>query len=148
MDIPCKAIVDLDFIFKHSTSLGIVDANNPDYLACKGLMQTIAIDPNNRIILGDDGWPKSGDGFITPEAAFELLANQPSSMPHIDNLHDLYKASNIWVWKKGAIEKYLGITNKNITAWSNFCNRLNNERYQDVIAESEKVLECINWLLS
>jgi predicted ATP-dependent endonuclease of OLD family len=147
MDIPCKALADIDVMFSKCNEMGIVDTSNVDYNACIAIMNRIASDPINRICLNNDGWPKKGNGFIRPEAAFELMAQDPEAITHISNLHELYKAHNIWVWKEGSIEKYLGLNAKSIHVWSGFCDRLESDLYHNVIAEHSKVLECINWLL-
>ncbi len=148
MGIPCKALADLDVMFSKCTDMGIVDTSNIDYCACINIMSSLASIPANRISLNNSGWPQKGDNSIKPEAAFALMAQDPRAITHINNLHELYKSHNIWVWKEGAVEKYLGITAKKMSTWSSFCDRLEREPYQDVIAENIKVLECINWLLN
>lgn len=119
MDIPCKAIVDLDFVFKGAINQQYISNIHPDIVAIKGIFTTLASTHN--FCLDQAGFPKKG-GSLNASQAYEVLAKEPSANIHIQNLHEIFKKQGIWVWTKGAIEPHLNIasTKKDEATWSHF----------------------------
>lgn len=145
MDLPTKAIVDLDFAFKHGIAEGYLQAGDIDIAACQSELTNIAA--TNNIILGDDGWPKNGQ-LINAAAGFAILAQSPNIQQNILNIKLKMQASNIWIWQKGTIENHLCLSAKNETVWANFCNALIHNTLQETLPNDHQEIEnCIQWLL-
>ena len=77
--------------------------------------------------------------------AFEILAKEADAAQHIDGLFDAIKAHNIWLWKKGAIEAYLGIA-KSDAARMTFLNRLPEQDYREALPDYAAIAEAMAWL--
>jgi putative ATP-dependent endonuclease of OLD family len=146
MDLPNKAIVDLDYIFKLAIRDGFLAPTDPDVTSCHQAMQQLS--NSHGITLGGDGWPEKRNSSMSPSEAFALLATDQNLASNISNLHDRLKAQNIWVWKKGAIEDHLGITSKSEAAWANFCNQLDIDTVENTISDHTEVIACMQWLVS
>ncbi|WP_348728836.1 AAA family ATPase [Rheinheimera texasensis] len=137
MDLPTKAIVDMDYLFKGAIHSRIVSADNPDLVALRTILNE----------LKDQGVIQmKGD---TPGAKHcEALVKDARSIIHINNLHQLLKAQNIWVWQKGSIESHLGLRGKNEGEWAGFKNRINmvGNDINSVCADPISVNDLIAWL--
>lgn len=146
MDIPCKAIADLDFAFRTGEQQGLIPDTNPDYQACKTAIQALANDPNNQITLDSAGWPKKND-HRTAEEIYELLGNIESVKESIERIHNHYKAQNIWVWKHGSFDVYLGLKSKNYGQWENLLKDLENKPLDQCLNHHKEFMDCVNWLI-
>lgn len=146
MNLPSKAIVDLDYVFKHAASDGFIGANDPDVVICQQAMQQLSV--TSGVSLSNDGWPQGRNSSMSAAEAFALLATDPQIAINISNLHDKLKVHGIWVWKKGAIEEHLGIAGKNEAAWAGFCNQLELGTIENAIIDHLEVTACMNWLIS
>lgn len=135
-----KSIVDLDFIFRHAMLDNIILASDPNIVAC---IQWFSLNfAAMKFKLDSSGLPMKGDE-INPEKAFELLAK---NMPRqIEQLHTIMLENNFWVWKKGAIETYLGIQ-KNDTSRISFLNVLKTTKNLNHTLEPVELQTVINWL--
>jgi hypothetical protein len=140
MDLPTKAIVDLDFAFKECIAHGILEDDDNDFLTCKNKFLE-----NTDILLSDDGLPRK-DGVVNASQAYKWLAEQEDTQINIDNLHNKLKEQNIWLWKKGAIEEHLSLSAKNEQAWARFKRRLDDEEFHHVVNDNE-VINMLDWLL-
>ncbi|NBL00047.1 MAG: ATP-dependent endonuclease [Erysipelotrichia bacterium] len=140
MNLPCKAIVDLDFAFKEASKNGLlVDGiNDSDFLICKNKFME-----NSDISTSEDGLPKNGT--LKAFEAYEWLAVQTDIQNNILNLHTKLKSKNIWLWTKGAIEKHLNLSAKTEHEWASFKRRLD-EGDIDSIVTDEQVIELLKWL--
>lgn len=116
MDLPAKAIVDLDYAFTRSVQDGFLLSDDPDITAAKEILQRL--EQQNRISLAANGWPTKG--VVKAAKAFEILAAEQDAQVHIENLHNKLKSQGIWVWTKGAIEAHIGTTSKDELAWAKF----------------------------
>jgi predicted ATP-dependent endonuclease of OLD family len=143
MEIPAKAIVDLDFAFRAAVSSGLLPADDPDIVSCRAIIAALA--DEHDFHLAEDGFPRKG-GATNPAAAFAILANQPEAVPHIESLHQKMMASNIWLWKKGAIEEYLGIEGKNERAWASYKVRLHQDGCHATLSDYDGTVEMLNWI--
>jgi putative ATP-dependent endonuclease of the OLD family len=144
MDLPTKAIVDLDYILKNGVGDGLLQPNNADLLAIQQHLLHIAA--ANTITLGNDNWPSTN---VTHNAAsaFAILASQQNIAQNIDNLHQTLRAQNIWFWKRGAIENHLGINGKTEQAWANFVSQITQQPWQSVVSDPDSITDCIEWLV-
>ena len=147
MDLPTKAIVDLDYAMKNGISEGYLQPNDSDITACLAELATIAT--ANNITIGPDGWPFKSGSSVTAAEGFAILAQSPNSKQNIENICTKMQAHNIWVWKNGTIEKHLNLTGKNEAVWANFCDNLDITNLQTMLPnEYQEIENCINWLLN
>ena len=146
MDLPTKAIVDLDFALKQGISDGYLLADDTDIVACKIELSSIA-DLNN-ITVGSDGWPEKSP-VVSAAKAFSILASSANTIQNIENICSKMKVHNIWVWKKGTIEEHLNLQAKNEATWANFANTLENTTLSIMLPSDHQELEnCVQWLLN
>lgn len=145
MDLPTKAIVDLDFALKQGISEGYFVAGNADIAAC--LAEVAAIAAVNNIYIGNDGWPTKNGISVTAAEGFALLARSPNVSQNIINICNTMRGQNIWVWKKGTIENHLNLTGKTESVWANFTNALDTSTLEILLPQDYQELEeCVNWL--
>jgi hypothetical protein len=145
MDLPSKAVVDLDFALKAAVSNGFISDNDADILAIKAIFSRL--EGQGKITLNPEtGTPKKG--VISPAEAFALMAAEPDAESHIDNLHNLLLAQNIWLWKKGTIENHLGLTAKNETEWARFQVDLEQNGIAVACPDHQEVVNMVNWVCS
>lgn len=142
MGLPCKAVVDLDFVFRTAPAKGLIAADHPDLVACAGIFARLA--GEGRVGLDEAGLPKKHGGNPAI-VAFELLAKEADASQHIDRLFDAMFAHNIWLWKKGAIEAYLGIA-KTDAARLAFVNSLPEQAYRDALPDYQTIGLAMEWL--
>lgn len=146
IDLPAKAIVDLDYAFKQAIVDSYLEEDDADVMLCKKKLNEIA--EAEGISLGDDGWPKKS-GVINAQNAFALLASLEDCKKSINAIHGKLKEHNIWLWQKGTIERYLNIKSKDEDGWAQFVDDLNtNPDTLEVIPELEEMKNCIGWLNS
>lgn len=141
-----KAVVDLDFIFKNAHLTSAISKTDQEFVACKNWFAS-----NQHIhayALGTEGFPERKDKTgkpvpVQPEEAFELMAQ---AMPQeVDVLANKLAPLGIWIWRRGAIESYLGI-DKNDSSRLNFLMQLKqnqNANHATYPAELEKF---VDWL--
>jgi putative ATP-dependent endonuclease of OLD family len=145
MDLPTKAIVDLDYVFKNATNDGFLQTGDADIVACRQALNQIS--QANGISLDNDGWPTNKNSSMSASKAFAFLANQPNVQQNILNLHEKLLLHNIWFWRKGTIEEHLGLQGKSEQIWATFNSQLVQGTIQEVIPDHTEVTACINWLI-
>lgn len=140
MNLPGKAIVDLDFAFKEASKNGLLvdGVNDSDFLICKNKFME-----NSDIAVSEDGLPKNG--VLKASEAYEWLATQPDIQSNILNLHIKLKSKNIWLWTKGAIEKHLNLSAKTEQEWASFKRRLDKGDIDSIVTD-EQVIKLLRWL--
>jgi hypothetical protein len=144
MDIPTKAIVDLDFAFRQAIQSGILLDTDPDILFCKGVFKSM--EAEGKVIL-ENGLPTK-KGVWKTQDAYKRMATSRGAKVHIKNLHEKLLAQNIWLWRKGVIEVHLGISGKTPAHWAGFVNSLDTKGYRKVIKDHKEVKRLITWILS
>lgn len=145
MDLPTKAIVDLDFALKNGISEGYLQAGDADIAAC--VAEVAAIAAANNIFIGNDGWPTKSGTSVTAAEGFAILASSQNVIQNIINIHTKMIAQNIWVWKKGTIEKHLNLAGKTEAIWATFANSLDSSTLPVLLPNDyQEVENCINWL--
>lgn len=142
MGLPCKAVVDLDFVFRTAPTKDLIPADNPDLLTCRGIFKRLQ--GEGRVGLDAAGLPMKHNGQPAI-LAFELLAKEADAMPCIERLFDVMQARGIWLWKKGAVEAYLNIA-KTDAARLTFINRLPEQAYRDSLPDYLAVTDAMAWL--
>lgn len=142
MDLPAKAICDLDFITK-AVKNGYLLQTDPDIAAIKVIFQQIA--GVHGMNLTNQHWPQNTP-TISASECFEKLAGESSAIPHIRNIHDTLKLQGIWLWKLGAIEVYLGLAGKDEAHWAQFKADVQASSINNICTNYQELENCINWL--
>ena len=117
MDIPVRAIVDLDYAFTTATRDGFLSANDPDITECRNLFRELACHNHLRLV---NGLPVNKHSNISASTAYAMMASMPEAERPIRNIHNKLCEQGIWVWTRGAIEEHLGLNGKNEMVWRNF----------------------------
>lgn len=145
MDLPAKAIVDLDYAFTGAVRDGFLGASDTDIQSLKSILQVLA--QNNKITLNpSNGLPQNG--IVKAAKALEILAGDQKAFPYIDNLHSTLRQNGIWVWKKGAIEAHIGTAGKNELAWSQFKANVQANGIQATCSDHQSIQDLVAWLRS
>ena len=146
MDLPTKAVVDLDYALKEGESQGFLPAGDPDVTAVRNHLALIA--PTHSINL-NGGWPtKKGRSMIASEA-FTLLAQEAVIQPNLVSLKTKMQNEGVYIWTKGAIENHLGGIQKNELGWANFNARLETEDLNVILpGDYNEITDFVNWLLT
>ena len=144
MDIPTKAIVDLDFALKQGVRDGFLTAGDADVAAIQAHLASIA--PTHSITL-NAGWPTNSS--MSAADAFRLLAREAAIQTNLTSLKAKLQAAGIYVWTKGTIEDHLGGIPKNETGWANFNARLETEDLNVILpSDHQEITALVTWLIS
>lgn len=147
MDLPTKAIVDLDFALKQGITEGYLQTDDSDIIDCLAEMSSISA--ANNIAIGSDGWPTKNGTSISAAEGFSILAQSPKVKQNIENICNKMKAQNIWVWSKGTIENHLNLPGKNEAIWATFMNALETSDIRTLLPNDFQEIEnCMDWLLN
>ncbi|KQT16912.1 hypothetical protein ASG31_11105 [Chryseobacterium sp. Leaf404] len=145
MDIPTKAVVDLDFALLNGEKDGFLSLGDVDVMAIKGHLALIA---STHSINLNNGWPTNSGSSMSAASAFRLLATENAVKSHIEAVKIKMLAANIYVWTKGTIEDHLGNIPKNENGWATFNSRLDNEDLSMIIPDDHTEIEdLVNWLI-
>ncbi|WP_323753549.1 ATP-dependent nuclease [Marinobacter sp.] len=137
MDLPSKAVVDLDYVFKGAIHSSFIKRDDQDLIFLQRLLKS----------LRDDGVIEMR-GDLPNAAHCAVMAEDARSHDAISSLHDKLRARNIWLWKKGAIEAHLGLRAKNENEWARFKTCVENPEIgiQNACDDFAGVHELIEWL--
>jgi putative ATP-dependent endonuclease of OLD family len=143
MDLPTKAIVDLDYAFNGCVTHGFLDGDDNDLKTLKNILVQMAT--AEKITLNpDNGLPKKG--IVKAAAAYALLAKDNDAKPAILGLHNRLKEKGIWLWTCGAIEEHLGIAEKDESSWAAFQSKAESNGIAAVCSDLASVTSLIDWL--
>lgn len=142
MDLPAKAIADLDYGLTGAIRHGFVLAQDPDVVALKQILANLAA--QGLITLNGNGTPQKG--VVTAAEAFEILAKTAGAQVHIDGLHNTLRGQNIWIWKQGAIEAHIGTASKDEKAWARFKADVKSNGLAATCSDYQSIQELIAWL--
>ena len=143
MDLPARAICDLDYCFTGAIKDNFLAAEDEDLYALKQLLSTMA--ENTNITLNGNGLPKNNND-ISAARAFEMLATTEEAKGHILSLHNKMKIQNIWIWKKGAIEAHIGTNSNDEREWARFRNDIERHGVEQTCSDYRGVVEMVLWL--
>lgn len=144
MDLPTKAICDLDYCFNGAIQHNFLLSNDSDIISIKAILQRIS--STNEISLNTStGLPKNNP-TISAAKAYEILAAESNAIPLIESLHNKMKAQGIWIWKKGAIEAHLGTTNKTESEWARFKRDVTDNGFNVTCNDYQGINDLIDWL--
>lgn len=144
MDMPVRAIVDLDYAFTTATRDGFLEANDPDVKFCRNLFRELAFHHHLRL---NNGLPVSKHSNISASMAYSMMASMPEAEFAIRSIHAKLRSQGIWVWTKGAIEEHLGLKAKNENAWNSFVERTKSKDFVKSIPDYDGILELCNWII-
>ncbi|MCP9818605.1 AAA family ATPase [Synechococcus sp. Cruz-9H2] len=143
MDVPCKAIVDLDYAFSGAVRDGYLVATDPDISALK--LELASLAAAGRVSVGPNGLPQGG--VVTSAQAFVLLAQHIGAQPHIVSLHSKLLAQNIWLWQLGDIEAHLGLAEKSEREWARFNVDLNTRGLHAACPHPASIQQMLAWAI-
>lgn len=135
-----KAIVDVDFIFRHAISEGLINQNDQDIAACKTWFAGNSTSVG--FLIDSSGLPTKG-GALSAEAAFEAMATNMTQA--IQNLRTKMLPHEIWVWERGAIEAHLGIQ-KNDSARIAFLGTMSASNSLHHATDAAELQSALNWI--
>lgn len=148
MAIPTKAIVDLDYALKQGESQGFLTPNDPDVLAIRNHLASIAVSSTHTIGLDGAGWPTKTGSTLTAAAAFALLAQEAAIQGNLTSLKSKMQAVGVYIWTKGAIEDHLGGIQKNEASWASFNSQLETQNLNVVLPNDHvEITDLVHWLL-
>lgn len=144
MDLPTKAICDLDYSLTGAIRDGFIVTTDTDVVALKAILQTLC--SSQRITLNiNTGLPQNSN-ITSAAGAFEILANEQDAIPHIDSLHNKMKIQGLWLWKKGAIEAHIGTRSKDEAAWAKFKTDVTQNGLLATCHDHQSILDLIEWI--
>lgn len=143
MNIPAKAIVDLDFAFRNAERDGFLSSDDEDIKSCKVILAEIVNKAGG--ILDGRGLPERG-GSITSAEAFALLGDKTEAKEFIDNIHKKLRDHNIWIWKQGDIDNHLGLDGKDEANMADFLETLKQDGFNETVRDKDGVREFLEWV--
>ncbi len=150
MDMPVRAIVDLDYAFNHAVYDGFLEKNDPDLETCMNLFKELAFREKIRLV---HGIPVTKNSRVPAAQAFVMMAAMREAKGALQNIHYKLQKKGIWIWTQGAIEEHLGLEGKNEQVWNRFIEGLKRDRlkklpdYQGIRALCDWIIEgsMVNW---
>jgi predicted ATP-dependent endonuclease of OLD family len=144
MNIPAKALVDLDFAFTVAQSNGFLEKEYQPCEACLKIIKELQAIHNFKL---NGKLPQKGNGYKASDI-YELLANDEQSKVHINELHNDLKISSVWLWTSGAIEPHLCLETKKTGEWFKFKQKLSTEAVENIINDFEHIYQMVEWCQS
>ena len=145
MDIPVRAIVDLDYAFTTATRDGFLSANDPDITECRNLFRELACHIHLRLV---NGLPVNKHSNISASTAYAMMASMPEAERPIRNIHNKLCEQGIWVWTRGAIEEHLGLNGKNEMVWRNFIERSKSKNFVQTLPDYDGIEALCQWIIN
>ena len=145
MDIPVRAIVDLDYAFTTATRDGFLSANDPDITECRNLFRELACHNHLRLV---NGLPVNKHSNISASTAYAMMAAMPEAERPIRNIHEKLCEQGIWVWTKGAIEEHLGLNGKNEMVWRNFIENSRSKNFLQMLPDFDGITALCQWIIN
>ena len=145
MDIPVRAIVDLDYAFTTATRDGFLEANDPDIKFCSNLFRELAFQKHLRLV---NGRPVNKHSNIPAAKVYAMMASMPEAQEPIRNIHEKLCKQGIWVWTRGAIEEHLGLEGKNEMVWRNFNERCKSKNFIQTLPDYEGIEALCQWIIN
>lgn len=144
MDMPVRAIVDLDYAFNNAPFDGYLDRYDPDVERCKMLFHQLALRERIRLV---NGLPVTRHSSVSASAAYAMLASMPEAQLPIRSIHQKLKRQGIWVWTLGAIEEHLALEGKTEKVWSAFIERLRHtNRLDREVPDYQSIVDLCAWI--
>lgn len=144
MNIPAKALADLDFAFTVAKTKNLIDKQHPALESCLDVLQKIQ--PEHGFLLNGRN-PTKSKNFKAADI-FELLAKEEESKEYIETIRQHFKDNSIWVWPLGAIEPHLCLDAKETGEWYKFKQKLIDNPLNEVVEDHAHINEFVTWCVS
>ncbi|WP_429211443.1 ATP-dependent nuclease, partial [Aeromonas veronii] len=144
MNIPAKALADLDFAFTVAKTKQLIEKDHPALEACLDIIQEMQ--PEHGFLLNGRN-PTKGNNFKASDI-YELLASQEKSKEPINVICEHFKENSIWIWSLGAIEPHLCLDAKETGEWYKFKQKLTDNPLEDVVADHKHIKAFVTWCVS
>lgn len=144
MNIPAKALADLDFAFTVAKQKNLINKKHPSLDACLDILAEIQ--PQHNFVINGKN-PSSGNGFKASDI-FELLAKEQESKEHLDKLRSHFMGHSIWIWPLGAIEPHLCLETKSTGEWYKFKKKLLEDPIEEVLEDQIHVKQFVEWCMT
>lgn len=144
MNIPAKALADLDFAFTVAKKQRLIEKEHPSLESCLDLL--VEIQAEHEFVLNGRN-PSSGNGFTAADI-FELLAADDRSKRHIDDLRSYFIERSIWIWSSGAIEPHLCLEAKSTGEWFRFKQKITTTSLDEAVRDKDYIDDLVTWCLS
>ncbi len=145
MDLPVRAIVDLDYAFNNAHQDGFLAKDDPDVTFCKSLFRELALQEHVRLV---HSIPVSKKSRIPASEAYVMMARMPEAREPLHRIHEKLAAKGIWVWERGAIEQHLGLEGKNERSWHQFVERVHHEDPHRFLPDYEDIERLCDWIIA
>ncbi|MCF0215972.1 MAG: AAA family ATPase [Fibrobacteraceae bacterium] len=144
MDMPVRAIVDLDYAFTTATRDGFLEPNDPDIKYCRDLFRELAFREKLRLV---NGLPVNKHSHVSASNAYAMMAAMPEAERAIRSIHAKLRSQGIWVWTKGAIEEHLGLEAKSESVWSRFIESTKHHNFEKNVPDYPSIMELCQWII-
>ena len=144
MDLPVRAIVDLDYAFNNAQQDGFISRDDPDVEYCKSLFRELALQEHIRLV---HGIPVSKKSRVSASEAYAMMAALPEAQKPLKNIHRKLADIGIWVWTRGAIEQHLGLNGKNEHVWHQFTERVRREDPHRFLPNYNEIRSRCDWII-
>lgn len=144
MDLPVRAIVDLDYAFNNAQQDGFISRDDPDVEYCKSLFRELALQEHIRLV---HGIPVSKKSRVSASEAYAMMAALPEAQKPLKNIHRKLADIGIWVWTRGAIEQHLGLNGKNEHVWHQFTERVRREDPHRFLPNYNEIRSLCDWII-
>lgn len=144
MDLPARAIVDLDYAFNNAVQDGFLERNDPDILFCKNLFRELSLQEHVRLV---HGIPVNKKSRISASEAYAKMAAMPEARYPLECIHRKLAEVGIWVWTRGAIEEHLGLEGKNERCWHQFIERVKREDLHHALPDYGDIENLCRWII-
>lgn len=141
MNIPAKALADLDFAFTAAKKQKIIASDNVAIDACLNIIARMQ--PNHGFEL-NGRLPKNGASHRASDV-YELLAVEADALAHLCSIRDELKSKSIWIWSAGAIEPHLCLEAKSTGEWFKFKQKLALNPVGDVVHDVAYITDFVSW---
>ena len=144
MDVPVRAIVDLDYAFTSAVHDGFLDKNDSDLEACRKIFFKLSRFGKMRLV---NGIPVNKRSRMSAAQGFALMAQDPEAELPLRSIHLKLRKRGIWVWRYGAIEEHLGLEGKTEKIWSAFIDKIRYKEPRKFIPHYEDLEALCAWIL-
>lgn len=141
--IPHKALVDIDFLFRHGKQIELLAENDPDIELCKKHFNERAT--NNEIEITPEGLPKNSKTKKASDAYADCY--ESNCKQAIENIHIRALDKSVWAWPEGDIEKIISVTGKKEPHWVRFIREAEDDGLENKILKKDTLNRFFEWML-
>ncbi len=146
LDLPVKVIADLDFVFQHRNSLSLTKEAETALNQCFEHLAVLESEGACRLN-AQTRLPTSFDG-CTAADAFQTLADDERIKDAVDVLVRELRDAGVWIWRRGAIERHLGIDQKTHRAWAGLCDSVRRQGLGEAVSDASGIRDFVNWVIN